>query len=156
MGDDDEPFLTETERRFFEALDGRSVRYLIVGMSAALLQGARGATEDIDIWFENIGDVAIGAAATAAGGFFVTRMKPPMIGGVSQRFDLVLSMSGLNDFATEYRGSCEQVIDGITLRLLPLERILQSKRAANRVKDEPGIHQIEVALRVRAHLEQED
>jgi hypothetical protein len=42
--------LSESERRFLLALNELGVRYLIVGMSAALLQGARGATEDVDLW----------------------------------------------------------------------------------------------------------
>jgi hypothetical protein len=48
--------LSRDERRFFRELAARGVRYMIVGMSGALLQGARGATEDIDIWFENLSD----------------------------------------------------------------------------------------------------
>ena len=45
MDDDDLDFLTEGERRFLVALNALGVRYLLVGMSAALLQGARGSTE---------------------------------------------------------------------------------------------------------------
>ncbi len=41
--------LTDAERRFLEALGRHGVRYLVVGMSAALLQGARGVTEDIEL-----------------------------------------------------------------------------------------------------------
>ena len=37
-------------------------------MSAALIQGARGATEDIDLWFESLADPRIGEAVRAAGG----------------------------------------------------------------------------------------
>jgi hypothetical protein len=51
-------FLRDSERRFLVALNELGVRYMIVGMSAALLLGARGATEDIDLWFENLGDPA--------------------------------------------------------------------------------------------------
>ena len=61
---------------FLVALNESGVRYLLVGMSAALLQGARGATEDVELWFESIADERIGAAARAAGGFWVTRAQP--------------------------------------------------------------------------------
>jgi hypothetical protein len=37
--------LEPSERAFLEALERLGVRYLIIGMSAALLQGARGVTE---------------------------------------------------------------------------------------------------------------
>lgn len=153
MAEIDPPFLTKSERAFLEELDSLGVRYLLVGMSAALLQGARGATEDIDLWFERVGDERIGQAARNAGGFFVTRMELPILGGVSDRFDVVLTLSGLPDFAKEYRSAIEQTIDGQAVRVLPLERILLSKRIANRAKDEPGIRQIEVALAVMKRTE---
>jgi hypothetical protein len=45
--------LTSGERRLLAELEARGVRFLVVGMSAALIQGARGSTEDIDLWFED-------------------------------------------------------------------------------------------------------
>lgn len=43
----DELALAPSERVFLEALNTLGVRYLVIGMSAALLQGARGVTEDV-------------------------------------------------------------------------------------------------------------
>jgi len=43
--------LSEAEKAFFAALNRLGVRYLVVGMSSALLQGAHGSTQDIDLWF---------------------------------------------------------------------------------------------------------
>jgi len=80
----DHALLTEGERAFLRALNEHGVRYLVVGMSAALLQGARGATEDIDLWFEHIGDARIGDAARKAGGVWVTRTQPPLLGGAPE------------------------------------------------------------------------
>ncbi len=79
---------------------------MIVGMSGALIQGARGATEDIDLWFEDPSDPRIADAVRAAGGIWVSGafgMTPPRIGGeaLSERFDVVLTMSGLGPFAAE-------------------------------------------------------
>ncbi len=142
----DDAFPSDRERAFFLALNELGVRYLIVGMSAALLQGARGATEDVDLWFESPSDARIGQAARRAGGFFAARMQPPLLGGFDDRFDVVLTMSGLPDFEDEYSQSVAEVVDGVPVRLLPLHRILCSKRAAARPKDGPGIQQIEIAL----------
>lgn len=50
MADSDHASLTEGERAFLLALQDLGVAYLLVGMSAALIQGARGATEDLDLW----------------------------------------------------------------------------------------------------------
>jgi hypothetical protein len=155
MDADDRDFLTSAERTFLQALEELGVRYLLVGMSAALLQGARGATEDMDLWFESVADARIAEAARRAGGFWVTRTQPPMLGGeLGERFDVVLTMSGLPDFDAEYRGAIPQDLGGVTVQVLPLERILHSERAAGRTKDEPGVHQIEVALRVRQKLDE--
>ena len=154
MDDADRDFLTEGERAFLLALNDLGVRYLLVGMSAALLQGARGATEDINIWFESTGDPRIGEAARRAGGFWVTRAQPPMLGGtIGDRFDVVVLMSGLPDFAAEYANAVPETLSGIAVKELPLARILHSKLSAARAKDRPGIEQIRLALAVLDQLE---
>ncbi len=141
--------LDEAELAFLHALNDLGVRYLLVGMSAALLQGARGATEDIDLWFEDVGDARIGEAARRAGGFWITRTQPPMLGGrLGERFDVVLTLSGIPSFDAEVAAAVPLDLGGVPVRLLPLHRILHSKRMAGRPKDEPGIHQIEIALEV--------
>jgi hypothetical protein len=99
MADSDLASLRDGERAFLTALGELGVHFLLVGMSAALLQGARGATEDLDLWFESLSDQGIAEAARRAGGFLVTRSEPPMLGGMSDRFDIVTSMSGLPAFA---------------------------------------------------------
>jgi|GEM_PF-3695454 len=45
MDDADLNFLSNGEREFLLALNDVGVRFMVVGMSAALLQGARGATD---------------------------------------------------------------------------------------------------------------
>jgi hypothetical protein len=153
MDDADREFLSDGERAFLLALNRLGVRYLLVGMSAALLQGARGATEDIDIWFESTADPRIGEAAREAGGFWITRTAPPMLGGaIGDRFDVVTMMSGLPDFAAEYGGAKPETLSGADVKVLPLARILHSKLAAGRAKDGPGIEQIRLALAVLEQL----
>jgi len=153
MDDADLDFLSKGERSFFVALNNLGVRFMVVGMSAALLQGARGATDDIDLWFEDIADERIGEAARLVGGFFITRSQPPMFGGaIGDRIDIVFAMSGITAFAPEYECSLEEAVSGVKLRLLPLKRILDSKIAAGRSKDGPGIAQIELLLAVLQKL----
>jgi hypothetical protein len=145
----DPALLTEGERAFLQALNDLGVRYLVVGMSAALLQGARGATEDIDLWFEQLGDPRIGEAARRAGGVWVTRTQPPLLGGAAgDRWDVVRTMSGLPDFEREYGASLELTLAGVAIRVLPLERIIESKRAANRPKDQAVLYALESTLKV--------
>ena len=113
---------------------------MIVGMSGALLQGARGVTEDIDLWFEDVTDPRIAEAVRAAGGIWISDafgMGPPRIGGdaLSERFDVVASMTGLGAFGEEAAHMRYEEVDGIRLPVLALPRIVASKTAANREKD---------------------
>ena len=158
MDTPDHALLSEGERAYLQGLNELGVRYLIVGMSAALLQGARGATEDIDLWFEQVGDPRIGEAARKAGGVWVTRTQPPLLGGgAGDRWDVVTTMSGLPDFNREYATSIALALDGVPVRVLPLERIIESKRTANRAKDQAVLYALESTLKViRALAAEED
>lgn len=147
--------LSSAEHALLRELSSSGVRYMVVGMSAALLQGARGATENVDLWFEDVQDERIARAVRAAGGIWVSGsfgMAPPRIGGdaLGDRFDVVTHMSGLSDFATEFAGVRHEIVDGLEIPVLPLERILASKRAANRPKDQGIIVVLEDTLIVLA------
>jgi hypothetical protein len=156
MADFDAASLSEHERAFLRALNALGVRYLLVGMSAALLQGARGATEDIDLWFESLSDPRIADAAKSVGGVWVTRTQPRLLGGnAGDRWDVVTTMSGLPDFAAEYAAAPLMTIDDVQVRVLPLPRIIHSKRAANRPKDRAVLPALESALRVIEALDRE-
>ena len=147
---DNSSALTVAELRFLAELNAGGVSYLVVGLSAALLQGANTATQDVDLWFESTADSRIGAAARAAGGIWVPggwAGRGPQLGGdLGDRFDVVVMMSGLDAFAIEYARSRTVAIDGVSVRVLPLDRILASKRAANRLKDQAVIPALEEAL----------
>jgi len=143
--------LAAAERVFLEALNQLEVRYLVVGMSAAVVQGAPGVTQDIDLWFERLDDPRIGQAAKTAGGVWVSGsfgMRPPSIGGLGleDRFDVVLHLHGLRDFESEYAESCTEMVDAVPLKPLPLERVIVSKRAANRLKDRAQLPALEATL----------
>lgn len=154
MVDSDNSALSEGERALFEAFNELGVRYLIVGLSAALVQGARVSTEDIDLWFGELGDPKIGQAAARAGGVWVTRSQRPLLGGasMSDRLDVVTHMDGLASFDEEYLGAKRVRIDGVDVLVLPLERIIESKRVANRAKDRSVLFALEEALAVGAAL----
>jgi hypothetical protein len=143
---------TDEERRFLLALDTRGVRYLVIGMTSAVLQGARGVTEDIDLWFERPDDPRIAEAAHDAGGFYVSGsfgMRPPALGGaLGERFDVVTHVDGAESFERERgRAVCIDV-EGVVLPLMPLARVLASKRASGRPKDQAQIPALEEALAV--------
>jgi hypothetical protein len=141
--------LTAAERALLGGLDALRVRYLIVGMGAALLEGATGTTQDLDLWFGSIDPEKVGEAARKAGGFYTSGvgMQPPAIlGDGLGRVDVVLTASGLASFDDEYAGAQEVDLDGLRVRVLPLARVIVSKRAANRPKDVAQLPILEAAL----------
>jgi hypothetical protein len=122
---------------------------MLVGIAAARLQGAPVVTEDIDLWFAEGSQGGIAAAAKQAGVVYVpggVAMNPPTFGGRGVRLDQVLSMSGLGSFDEELANTSEREVNGIPLRVLNLERIIESKRAANRDKDRAVLPALEAAL----------
>ena len=142
-------FFQETEAQFLRELNRRKVRYLMVGLSAANLQGAAVVTMDIDLWFEDLSHLGIQRALRTVGGFYVapTAFTPPQIGGAQLAlFDLVLTAHGLDSFGQEYRRAKWVNIGGVRVKVLPLERIIVSKRAADRPKDRLVLPVLEDAL----------
>ena len=144
--------LTRAERALLEALNDLGIRYLIVGMGAALIEGAPGTTQDIDLWFGRIDEHRLREAARRAGGLYTAGfgLQPPALGGEGlDRVDVVLTASGLESFEREYAGAREYELDGIRVKVLPLERVIVSKRAAKRPKDSAQIPMLEAALAAR-------
>lgn len=141
--------LTPAERALFQALGRQGVRFVIVGMGAAMLEGSPVTTQDLDLWLERSDDERLRAAAAEAGGFWISGfgMQPPAFGGDGlERVDIVLTAHGLDDFATEYARAIELEIEGVRVRVLPLDRVIASKRALARPKDRAQIPVLEATL----------
>ena len=143
------PSLNESESRFLRALLRRKVRFMVVGLSAAALQGAPVVTQDVDLWFEDLADERIRNALKEVGAAYVppSMLNPPMFaaGGI-ELFDIVLRMDGLEQFDTELKNCIEVSVGRYKLKVLRIERILVSKRAANRAKDRLVIPVLEDAI----------
>ena len=142
------PF-SESEQRLLENLLKRRVRFMVVGLSAATLQGAPVVTQDVDLWFENLGEPKISQALQEVGAAYVppSNFNPPMLAGTgAELFDIVLRMDGLGTFADEIKNCVEVRLGRQKLIVLSLDRILASKIAANRAKDKLTIPVLRDAL----------
>ncbi len=131
------PF-SESELRLLRVLLKRKVRFMVVGLSAATLQGAPVVTQDVDLWFEHLGEPKISRALQEVGAAYVppSNFNPPMLAGAgAELFDVVLRMDGLGAFADEIKNCVEISLGRQKLKVLSLDRILASKIAANRAKD---------------------
>jgi hypothetical protein len=148
----DDFVLTPAERALLTALDRHGVRFLLIGLAAALVEGAPVSTQDLDLWLERPDDEGVRQAASDAGGFWLPGfgLQPPGFGGAGlERVDVVLTAHGLDAFTVEYERALPRIIDGVQIRVLPLERIIASKRATNRPKDRAALPALEATLLAR-------
>jgi hypothetical protein len=140
---------TENEIRFLRELVKNRVPFMIVGLSAAALQGAPVVTQDVDLWFKSLAHPGIGKALRKVDAVYVAPLglNPPMFAGDGvDLFDIVLNMDGLEDFDKELKNAVDVPLDRVRVKVLPLERILASKQAANREKDRLTIPVLRDAL----------
>ena len=68
--------LSENELRLLKSLVKHRVRFMVVGLSAAALQGAPVVTEDIDLWFEDLYAPCFQAALTEEGAAYAPPFGP--------------------------------------------------------------------------------
>ena len=131
------PF-TDKELKFFRELQKRKVPFLIVGLSAAVIQGAPVSTQDVDIWIEDLSNPEFLKAVKSVGATYVPPIKlhPPLLVGKNLEFiDLVVNVHGINPFKEEYKRSKKLRLGNLTVRILPIARIIKSKEHLNRPKD---------------------
>ena len=139
--------LSDPEITFLRELSRAGSRFVVVGLGAAVLQGADAVTQDLDLWFHSLGDPAIAAAAKAAGGVFVTRSSPPMIAGEGlDRIDVVVHCHGLKSFDLEYKGAIDLPLADFSIKILPLDRVIASKSAAARPKDKAVLEALRATM----------
>lgn len=146
------PSLNESEVRLLRALSRRKVRFMVVGLSAAAMQRAPVVTQDVGLWFEDLNDPRIREALREVGAAYVppSVLNPPMLAGEGvELFDIVLTLHGLESFAEEWANTLPVPLGRYKFHVLALERILASKRAANRPKDQLIIPVLEHSLAVK-------
>jgi len=129
---------TAEEIAFLRTLRAAKVRFMVVGLSAAALQGAPMVTQDVDLWFRDLAAPGIRRALRRVGGTFVPAvdLSPPMFAGEGvDLFDIVLTVHGIDSFDAEYKNALDVPLGDFSVKVLPLDRIIQSKRYLGREKD---------------------
>jgi hypothetical protein len=104
-------------------------------MSAAILQGVPATTLDTDFWVDlpERQYIRLLNLVVKQGGTPMARTLYALPDGSIVNF--IFSMTGLQSFAREYERSREILWRGLKIRVLPLERIYESKRKSGRDKD---------------------
>jgi hypothetical protein len=145
----------DAEAAFLGELKRRKVAFMIVGLSAAALQGAPVVTQDVDLWFRDLDDPNIRKALDKVGGILVPSigLSPPMLAGDAVKmFDIVVHMHGLGSFDEELAGAETVALAGTSIQVLPLSRIIRSKSVLGREKDLMVMKALEDALQVKQAL----
>jgi len=145
--DSDKLPISEEELNLLRELTRVDVPFMLVGLGAAVLQGADAVTKDLDLWFRSISDPGLVEAARNVGAAFAWRSNPPLSGPGLDDIDVVIKCDGLRDFDAEYAAAIDiALVPGVVLKVLPIDRVLASKRAADRPKDRAVVPALEAAL----------
>jgi hypothetical protein len=146
-----QPF-SDREIAFLEALVAEGAEFLVVGLAAAALQGAPAVTQDVDLWFRDLTDPRLSKALRRCGASYIppTASTPPLFAGAgTELFDIVVHMHGLGPFEQEAGAAIRVPIGPVNVPVLPLARIIVSKKATGRPKDISILPALEDTLRAR-------
>ncbi|WP_375415893.1 hypothetical protein [uncultured Hymenobacter sp.] len=134
-------------RDFLMALRQHQVRYLLVGGYSVILHGYSRTTGDLDIWVEkSLANYNQLVHAFHAFGMPVFDMSTDnflnrpdydvfTFGRPPVAIDIITTLKGL-DFAEAYPQATDMEVEGLTVRLIHYQHLLQAKRAAGRPRDQ--------------------
>jgi hypothetical protein len=135
--------------RLMGALRAEKIRFQLIGMSAAVLQGVPVVTHDVDLWIDlparqymRAVNIALCQDANLARNTVVELSDGMLV-------NFIYEVTGLGRFATELRKARKMTFHGCEIPVMPLESIRKSKAAVMREKDHAHIHAIDQTLRLR-------
>ena len=116
-------------------------------MTAAILQGVMMNTLDTDIWVDlpTRQYMRLWNVVRRLGGTALSQTLYVLEDGKVVNF--IFSVDGLRSFSAEYRNALTFKIEGLRVKVLPLERVLRSKKTIMRDKDLGQIPEIEKVLK---------
>jgi hypothetical protein len=139
--------------RLLEALETEDIRFMLIGMSAAIVQGVMETTLDADFWVDlpprqymRVQNIARSAGCTVGANTVVYTLDGTPINFVFGE------VGGLGSFKQELKHTQKMIFRGKEIPVLKLERILKSKETIRRDKDLAHIIQIRELLRCRRAL----
>lgn len=143
----------EDFRDFLKALNDQDVKYIMVGGLAVILLGHARVTGDMDIWVERTeGNYKKLAKAFFQFGMPVFDMTLKKFMDVKENdvfsfgrnptaIDIMTSVKGLN-FLESYELSTIFDDEGLLIRIIHINQLIESKKAAGRLKDLDDIKQL--------------
>jgi hypothetical protein len=121
--------------RLLGALGAQEIRFQVIGMTAANLQGVPGSTIDVDLWLDLSPRQYMRAinVAVRQGAQVLRNTVVELADGTLVNF--VYEVTGLPAFARVVVKARKMVWGGVKVAVLPLELIKKSKEAIRRPKD---------------------
>jgi hypothetical protein len=121
--------------RLLGALSAEKIRFQVIGMTAANLQGVPGSTIDVDLWLDLSSRHYMRAInlALRAGAQAVRNTVVELADGTLVNF--IYEVTGLPEFGRVIGKAQKMNWDGIEVAVLPLDLIVKSKEAIRRPKD---------------------
>ncbi|MEI6070345.1 MAG: hypothetical protein WCS31_01020 [Verrucomicrobiae bacterium] len=137
---------------FLQALESEGISAILIGMMAAVEQGAPCSTIDYDFWVDlpKRQVVRIYAIVQKLGGTLRAPTFYELRDGT--QINEVFKPVGLRSFPAEFQASRISVIENHKMRVLPLSRVIASKRAAGRDKVISVLPVLERTLRLSKKL----
>lgn len=135
---------------FLRALHSAEVKYVLVGGYSVILHGYSRTTGDLDIWVEktaaNYERLAQAFQVFGMPVFDMTEhnfLHNPALdvftfGRPPVAIDIITQLKGLS-FDEAYVAAADMEVDGVAVRLIQYQHLLQAKRAAGRPRDQNDI-----------------
>ncbi len=151
--------------KFWKALAACGVRYIMVGGYATNLNGYQRYTGDMDLWIddtiENRRNLRTAFSECEMGDYYMLETMQIIPGWTSfnlnngLKLDLMLAVKGLEGFTFDecLTQSNKADIDGLIVPFLHINHLIQSKKAANRPKDQIDVIYLE---KIKELLNQQD
>ncbi|MGB4773781.1 MAG: DUF6036 family nucleotidyltransferase [Daejeonella sp.] len=141
--------------RFWKICNHAQLKYIMIGGVATNLHGYNRSTEDIDMWIEDTKDNRLKLRKTFkeyGWGDFESLKNMQFVPGWtyfhlnnSIRLDIMTSVKGLEEHPFDYYLNLSSIatIFDVDVPFLHLSHLLDSKKAANRLKDQVDIIELE-------------
>lgn len=138
---------------FIRALRLHEVRYVLVGGYSVILHGYSRTTGDLDVWVEKSADnydrltrafrhFGMPVFDMTARNFLENPAMDVFTFGRSPvAIDVITNLKGL-EFASVYAAASEMEVDGLLVRVIQYQHLLQAKRAANRPRDQNDLENL--------------
>ena len=127
----DLPALTE----LIQLIRTEKIRFMVAGMSSAILQGVPVTTLDTDLWigsperrYTRLVHLSLKLGATLVRNTVVALRDGSLV-------NYLYRVDGLASFATEWRRAEEITFHGPRVKVVPLDRLIRSKEFIGRPKD---------------------